>query len=155
MHKTEMLWLNGRKLNGRTHHYYLRLLHNGNSVFLYYYSPKFRNIDEIDAQYYWSWQINTSTNILYLRYNLWYNKRLQFELMFISQMVYILLAIMSYTGIDNFLGLLIFHICGQLDIIKNCLTCLDQYINSHDILKNCVTKHVRLLRFAIYVNLYL
>lgn len=81
-------------------------------------------------------------------------KRPQYELTFISQAIYILLAIMSYTGIDNFLGLLIFHICGQLDILKNRLTCLDKYINSHDVLKSCITKHIRLLRFDIYMNLY-
>lgn len=72
----------------------------------------------------------------------------QYELTFISQAIYIIIGIMSYTSIDNFLGLLIFHICGQLDILKNRLTCFDKYINS-DILKNCVTEHVRLFRFDI------
>ncbi|KYQ55331.1 hypothetical protein ALC60_05956 [Trachymyrmex zeteki] len=75
-------------------------------------------------------------------------KRPQYEITFISQAVYILLAIMSYTGIDNFLGLLIFHICGQLDILKNRLTRLDKYINSQNILKSCVIKHIRLLSAA-------
>jgi len=75
-------------------------------------------------------------------------KRPQYELTFISQAVYIVLAIMSYTGIDNFLGLLILHICGQLDILKNRLTHLDKHVNSHDMLKCCVAKHIRLLRFA-------
>lgn len=79
-------------------------------------------------------------------------KRPQYEITFISQAVYILLAIMSYTGIDNFLGLLIFHICGQLDILKNRLTRLDKYINSQNILKSCVIKHIRLLRFDIHMN---
>ncbi|XP_029672723.1 odorant receptor 33b-like [Formica exsecta] len=72
-------------------------------------------------------------------------RRPQYELTFISQAVYILLAIMSYTGIDNFLGLLIFHICGQLDILTDRLIHLDKYINSRDMLRNCVAKHVRLL----------
>jgi len=79
-------------------------------------------------------------------------KRPQYEITFISQAVYILLAIMSYTGIDNFLGLLIFHICGQLDILKNRLTCLDKYINSRNMLKSCIIKHIHLLRFDIYMN---
>lgn len=79
-------------------------------------------------------------------------KRPQYELTFISQAVYILLAIMSYTGIDNFLGLLIFHVCGQLDILEDRLTHLDKYINSHAMLKSCVIKHIRLLRFDIYTN---
>ncbi|XP_011861191.1 PREDICTED: odorant receptor 43a-like [Vollenhovia emeryi] len=69
----------------------------------------------------------------------------QYELTFISQAIYSAIGIMSYTGIDNFLGLLIFHICGQLDILKNRLIRFDKYIDS-DMLKNCVTEHVRLIR---------
>ncbi|XP_039307763.1 odorant receptor 43a isoform X2 [Solenopsis invicta] len=72
-------------------------------------------------------------------------KRPQYELTFISQSIYILLAIMSYTGIDNFLGLLIFHICGQLEILHNRLTFLDKYANSYGMLKSCIIKHMRLL----------
>ncbi|XP_025074911.1 uncharacterized protein LOC112552860, partial [Pogonomyrmex barbatus] len=79
-------------------------------------------------------------------------ERPQYELTFISQTIYILLAIMSYTGIDNFLGLLIFHICGQLDILKNRLICLDKYINFHDMLKSCITKHIRLLRAIVIIE---
>ncbi|KYN30842.1 Putative odorant receptor 13a [Trachymyrmex septentrionalis] len=75
-------------------------------------------------------------------------KRPQYEITFISQAVYILLATMSYTGIDNFLGLLIFHICGQLDILKNRLTRLDKYINSRNMLKSCIIKHIHLLSAA-------
>ncbi|XP_029672718.1 odorant receptor 43a-like [Formica exsecta] len=70
----------------------------------------------------------------------------QYELTFISQAVYIILGMISYTGIDNFLGLLIFHICGQLDILTDRLAHLDKYINSRDMLRNCIAKHVRLLR---------
>ncbi|CAL1687670.1 unnamed protein product [Lasius platythorax] len=70
----------------------------------------------------------------------------QYQLTFISQTAYIFLAMMSYTGIDNFLGLMIFHICGQLDILKDRLMHLDKYINSRDMLRSCVAKHIRLLR---------
>ncbi|XP_029168670.1 odorant receptor 43a-like [Nylanderia fulva] len=73
-------------------------------------------------------------------------KRPYYQLTFVSQAVYISLAIMSYTGIDNFLGLLIFHICSQLDILKNRLTHLHKYVNSRDMMKSCVVKHIRLLR---------
>lgn len=76
--------------------------------------------------------------------------RPQYELTFISQAIYILLAMMAYTGVDNFLGLLIFHICGQLDILRNRLTSLNKYTNFQDNLKKCVTKHNRLLRFYIF-----
>ncbi|XP_018303869.1 odorant receptor 33b-like [Mycetomoellerius zeteki] len=73
-------------------------------------------------------------------------KRPQYELTYISQIIYIVLAVMSYTGIDHFLGLLVFHISGQLNILKNHLINLDKYINSHDMLKICVARHIRLLR---------
>ncbi|XP_011861763.1 PREDICTED: odorant receptor 43a-like isoform X3 [Vollenhovia emeryi] len=73
-------------------------------------------------------------------------KRPQYELTFISQSIAIVFSIMTYSGIDNFLGLLIFHICGQLDILKNRITCLDKYMSSHNMLKSCVTKHISLLR---------
>ncbi|XP_011861754.1 PREDICTED: uncharacterized protein LOC105558595 isoform X1 [Vollenhovia emeryi] len=73
-------------------------------------------------------------------------KRPQYELTFLSQAIGMVLAMMSYSGIDNFLGLLIFHICGQLDILKNRLTYLDKYIISHTMLKSCVAKHISLLR---------
>ncbi|XP_071626187.1 uncharacterized protein [Temnothorax longispinosus] len=73
-------------------------------------------------------------------------KRPQYELTYISQAIYIVLAIMSYIGIDHFLGLLVFHISGQLDILKDRLTHLDKYINSHDMLRRCVARHIRLLR---------
>ncbi|XP_014489315.1 PREDICTED: uncharacterized protein LOC106752260, partial [Dinoponera quadriceps] len=78
--------------------------------------------------------------------------RPQYELTFISQAIYILFAIMSYTGIDNFLGLLIFHICGQLEILKNQLISLDKYKNFHNSLKSCVTKHIRLIRAIVVIE---
>ncbi|XP_011705624.1 PREDICTED: odorant receptor 22a-like [Wasmannia auropunctata] len=74
------------------------------------------------------------------------SKRPFYELTYISQAVYIILSVLSYTGIDHFLGLLVFHISGQLDILKGRLIHLDKYINSDDILKKCVTRHIRLLR---------
>ncbi|XP_018369960.1 PREDICTED: uncharacterized protein LOC108765652 [Trachymyrmex cornetzi] len=78
----------------------------------------------------------------------------QYELIFISQSVYIIITMMFYSGIDNFLGLLVFHICGQLNIkpilqlrfMKNRLTSLDKCKNSHEILNSCITRHIRLLR---------
>ncbi|KAL6266480.1 hypothetical protein P5V15_003329 [Pogonomyrmex californicus] len=70
----------------------------------------------------------------------------QYELTFISQAIYIPVAMMAYVGIDNFLSLLIFHICGQLDILQNRLTHLDKYKNYHEVLKDSLAKHIRLLR---------
>ncbi|XP_077260576.1 odorant receptor 10-like isoform X2 [Temnothorax americanus] len=73
-------------------------------------------------------------------------KRPQYELTFINQAIYIPIAMMACTAIDNFLSLLVFHICGQLDILKNHLEYLDNNINCHEVLKCCVVKHIRLLR---------
>ncbi|XP_025075774.1 putative odorant receptor 69a [Pogonomyrmex barbatus] len=70
----------------------------------------------------------------------------QYELTFISQAIYIPIAMMAYAGVDNFLSLLIFHICGQLDILQNRLIHLDKYINYHDVLKTSLAKHIDLLR---------
>ncbi|XP_011704945.1 PREDICTED: odorant receptor 13a-like, partial [Wasmannia auropunctata] len=70
----------------------------------------------------------------------------QYELTFISQIICIPIAMMAYTGIDNFLSLLVFHICGQLDILENRLAHLDKYKNYDEVLKCCIAKHIRLLR---------
>ncbi|XP_011705625.1 PREDICTED: uncharacterized protein LOC105460831, partial [Wasmannia auropunctata] len=73
-------------------------------------------------------------------------KRPQYELTFLSQAIYVIIGMMAYTGVDNFLSLLVFHICGQLDILENRLHHLDKYMNYHKVLKCCIIKHVRLLR---------
>ncbi|XP_018376938.1 PREDICTED: putative odorant receptor 69a [Trachymyrmex cornetzi] len=73
-------------------------------------------------------------------------KRPYYELTFISQVIYIAISAVVYAGIDNFLSLLIFHVCGQLDILKNRLTHLNKYINYHKMLKYCIINHNRLLR---------
>ncbi|XP_036140285.1 odorant receptor 43a [Monomorium pharaonis] len=72
-------------------------------------------------------------------------KRPQYELTFISQVISVTIGMMAYTGIDNFLSLLIFHICGQLNILQNRLQHLDKYKNYHKVLKCCIAKHIRLL----------
>ncbi|RLU20343.1 ObirOr5-U35 [Ooceraea biroi] len=82
-------------------------------------------------------------------------KRPQFELTFISQAFSTFVAVLPYTGIDNFLGLLTFHICGQLVILKNRFIHLHDYKDFHEILKDCVTYHIRLLRaIDVIENVY-
>ncbi|XP_024883575.1 putative odorant receptor 69a [Temnothorax curvispinosus] len=73
-------------------------------------------------------------------------KRPQYELTFINQAISVAIAMTAYTAIDNFLSLLVFHICGQLDILKKYLQYLDKNINYHEVLKCCIVKHIRLLR---------
>ncbi|KAH0954327.1 OrU20, partial [Eciton burchellii] len=70
----------------------------------------------------------------------------QYELTYISQSVSMCMAIMPYTGIDNFLGLLVLHICGQLDILKSRLENLNRFDNFQNVLKTCIMDHTRLLR---------
>ncbi|XP_011705591.1 PREDICTED: odorant receptor 67c-like [Wasmannia auropunctata] len=70
----------------------------------------------------------------------------QYELTFINQAIFVTIAMIAYSGIDNFLSLLVFHICGQLDILENRLNHLDKYINYNEVLKCCIAKHIRLLR---------
>ncbi|XP_018407526.1 PREDICTED: uncharacterized protein LOC108783455 [Cyphomyrmex costatus] len=69
-------------------------------------------------------------------------KRPHYELTFFSQVVYTAVAMTAYAGIDNFLSLVIFHICGQFDILKNRLTRLDKYINYRKMLKCCIANHI-------------
>jgi len=75
-------------------------------------------------------------------------KRPQYELTYISQCISLATAAILYTGIDNFLGLLVFHICGQFDIMKNHLKYSRK--NFRAVLKSSVMYHKRLLR---YMNL--
>ncbi|XP_029672546.1 odorant receptor 43a-like [Formica exsecta] len=70
----------------------------------------------------------------------------QYELTFISQAISMILGVLPYTGIDNFLSLLVFHICGQLDILKNRIMHLDKFTNYANALKSCVVDHTRLIR---------
>jgi len=73
----------------------------------------------------------------------------QYELTYISQSASMCMAIMPYTGIDNFLGLLVLHICGQLDILRSRLENLNRFDNFQNVLKTCIMDHTRLLRFII------
>ncbi|KAF3054343.1 Odorant receptor 075 [Nylanderia fulva] len=70
----------------------------------------------------------------------------RYELTFGLQFASMFFAIMTYTGIDNFLGLLVFHICGQLEILRNRIEHPDQFVDFHDVLRSSVEDHTRLLR---------
>ncbi|EFN70669.1 hypothetical protein EAG_03858, partial [Camponotus floridanus] len=43
------------------------------------------------------------------------DKSPQFELTYLTQIILMILVIIIYTSVDAFLGLVIFHICGQLE----------------------------------------
>jgi len=80
-------------------------------------------------------------------------KRPQYELTYISQCFSFAIAAILYTGIDSFLGLLVFHICGQFDIMRNHLKYSRR--NFRAVLKSSVIYHMRLLRYTcIYRNIH-
>lgn len=72
-----------------------------------------------------------------------------FELTFIAQGVTLIINAMGYTAIDSFFGLLVFHVCGQLENLKIRLTSADENSNFDHVLKDIITDHIRLIRFCI------
>lgn len=74
----------------------------------------------------------------------------QYEIIFICQTIGMVFCIMPYTGVDNFLGLVIFHISGQLDILRNHVMHLDKIVNFNYALRIHILNHTRLLRYLLY-----
>ncbi|XP_011859237.1 PREDICTED: odorant receptor 22c-like isoform X2 [Vollenhovia emeryi] len=80
------------------------------------------------------------------------NKSPQYELTFIIQSITLLINTMCYTGVDNFLSLSVFHVSGQLDILRNRLMYIHNVANYNNVLKNCVIEHIRLLRAIHHIQ---
>ncbi|XP_018354228.1 PREDICTED: uncharacterized protein LOC108755611 [Trachymyrmex septentrionalis] len=76
------------------------------------------------------------------------DKSPQFELTFFVQAVTISLAGIIYTSVDAFLGLVIFHICGQLENFRRRLVKLILCKNFNLALNNSIVHHLRLIKFA-------
>ncbi|XP_011861196.1 PREDICTED: odorant receptor Or2-like [Vollenhovia emeryi] len=74
------------------------------------------------------------------------SKSPQYEVTYTLQSIALIFNAMCYSGIDNFLSLSVFHISGQLDILRNRLMHLHNVANYNDVLKNCVEEHNRLFR---------
>lgn len=72
----------------------------------------------------------------------------QYELTYIIQSIVIIVYCTAFTGIDNFLGLLVFHVCGQLDILTVRVGSVDKFMKICD-LNTCVITHIRLLRYIL------
>ena len=86
----------------------------------------------------------------------------QYELTYAAQCIVLFFCSICYTCIDNFLSLSIFHISGQLDILRNRLLHLHIVANLNNALKNCIMDHIRLLRYIlsyihipIYTHIYI
>lgn len=83
------------------------------------------------------------------------DKSPQFELTIIVQGVTILLATVAYTSVDAFLGLVICHICGQLENFRTRLVNLTSCKDFDSALRDSVIAHLRLIRFLhIFVLIF-
>ncbi|XP_011173575.3 odorant receptor 43a [Solenopsis invicta] len=69
-----------------------------------------------------------------------------FEIAFVAQAAAVVMAAFSYTGIDNFLGLIVFHICAQMEILKERFLSLKEYKDFNIGLSTNVQNHLRLIR---------
>ncbi|XP_072751892.1 uncharacterized protein [Anoplolepis gracilipes] len=68
-----------------------------------------------------------------------------FELTFLAQGVTLMVSAIGYSAIDSLFGLLVFHVCGQLENLKSQL--MDKKVSNFDrVLADAVTEHVRLIR---------
>lgn len=68
-----------------------------------------------------------------------------YEIMFTAQAISIIMAAISYTGIDTFLSLIVFHICAQLEILKGRLLSMNIKDFSTGLAIN-IEDHLRLIR---------
>lgn len=73
-----------------------------------------------------------------------------FEIAFVAQAVAVIMAAFSYTGIDNFLGLIVFHICAQMEILKTRLLNLNEYKDFKFGLSTNIQNHLRLIRLHFF-----
>lgn len=76
------------------------------------------------------------------------DKSPQFELTLIVQAITMFLGAITYTSIDSFLGLAIFHISGQLENFRRRLVNLVLCEDFDNALRNNVETHLRLIRFC-------
>ncbi|KAL0100993.1 hypothetical protein PUN28_019414 [Cardiocondyla obscurior] len=76
----------------------------------------------------------------------------QYELTFFIHSITTLLAATIYMSIDIFLMLMIYHICGQLEIFRYRLISLILCQNFNKVLSNIITAHLRLVRYVYFKN---
>lgn len=70
----------------------------------------------------------------------------RYEVTFLVHCFVMLLIALSYTGLDNFLGLLVFHICGQLENLTGRLHRMREAANFNAALRTNIADHTRLIR---------
>ncbi|XP_014487707.1 PREDICTED: uncharacterized protein LOC106751339 [Dinoponera quadriceps] len=81
------------------------------------------------------------------------SKSPQFELTFLAQGMGLITTTIAYSAVDNFLGLLVIHVCGQLKNLHSRLAHMEKYPNFHAALKFNVQDHIRLIRYLGIINL--
>lgn len=81
------------------------------------------------------------------------NRSPYFELTFAAQSFMTLMAGASYTGVDNLFGLLVFHLCGQMENLKERLINMNEFKTFEDGLAFIVKDHMRLIKFRITINI--
>lgn len=81
------------------------------------------------------------------------NRSPYFEFTFATQILMLLMCIATYSGMDNLLGLLIFHLCGQLENLKEKLINMKQFESHHEGVAYIVEDHIRLIKFSKYFNI--
>ncbi|XP_019695886.1 uncharacterized protein LOC105180800 isoform X1 [Harpegnathos saltator] len=74
------------------------------------------------------------------------SKSPQFELTLLAQLLTLITTGFSYTGIDHFLGLLVLHVCGQLENLCLRLTHMKMYSDFDAALIYNIKDHIRLIR---------
>ncbi|XP_032681352.1 uncharacterized protein LOC116848899 [Odontomachus brunneus] len=70
----------------------------------------------------------------------------QYELTLLAQTLATFICGISYSAIDNLFGLLIFHVCGQLENLHLRIAYMKKYPNFNEILKYNIQDHIRLIR---------
>ncbi|XP_014471893.1 PREDICTED: uncharacterized protein LOC106742987 [Dinoponera quadriceps] len=71
-----------------------------------------------------------------------------FEVTFIAQSLMVLVAGASYSGVDNLLGLLVFHLCGQMENLRERLMNM-RHKTFNSGLTFIVKDHIRLIKFRV------
>jgi len=76
------------------------------------------------------------------------DKSPQFELTYLTQIITLFLGLVIYVSIDTFLGLVVFHVCGQLENFRGRLVNLIAGKDFNKALSNNVVIHLRLIRYG-------
>lgn len=76
----------------------------------------------------------------------------QFEITFFIQCISLMMIALSYTSIDTFFGLLIFHICGQFENLTKRLCRMRKSKDFTAALRINIVDHIRLIRFILIMT---